>query len=67
MSDITTTAPAITVDDLRHKALHIKDMAENEVRAVVTDRRTQIVTVGVIAVLAVVSLAYYLGSRRAEY
>lgn len=67
MSDIITTSPEITVDDLRHKALHIKDMAEGEVRAIVSDRRTQIVTVGIVAVLAAVSIAYYLGSRRAEY
>ncbi|MBN1192900.1 MAG: hypothetical protein JXA36_04320 [Coriobacteriia bacterium] len=58
------TATAITVDDLRRKAVHIKDMTEAEVRLVAEERATQAVIIGVVALLAVVSLAYYIGARR---
>lgn len=54
----------ITVDDLRGKALHIKDLAESEVRDLTQEKTTQIVAIGVVAALAVVSIAYYLGTRR---
>lgn len=68
MSDILTPravhAPAITVDDLRRKAVHIKDMTEVEVRQLTDERMTQIVLVGAVALLAAVSIAYYLGTRR---
>lgn len=57
-------ATAITVDDLRRKAVHIKDMTESEVRTLAEEQATKIVIVGVIAVIAVVSVAYYLGARR---
>lgn len=58
------TAPSITVDDLKRKALQIKDMAERETREIARERGSQIVLVGAIAVLAAVSIAYYLGTRR---
>ena len=61
---MTDTADAITVDDLRRKALHIRDLAEAEVRHATADRRAQIVAIGAVAVLAAVSLAYFLGARR---
>lgn len=68
MSDILTprasNAHAITVDDLRRKAVHIKDMTEVEVRQLAEERVTQIVLVGAVALLAAVSIAYYLGARR---
>jgi len=59
-----TTAPAITVDDLRRKAFHIKDMTEAEARLIADQQVTKIVLVGAVAVLAALSLAYYLGARR---
>ena len=58
------TETDITVDDLRRKALHIRDLAEIEVHAIAEERATKIVLVGVVAALAVVSIAYYLGTRR---
>lgn len=61
---MTESTRDITVDDLRSKALHIRDMAEVEARALVSDRATQMIAVGVVAVLVAVSLAYYLGTRR---
>lgn len=64
MNEASITAAPITVDDLKHKAIHIKDMAEAEVRSLADERMTQIVTVGVVAVLAAISIAYFLGARR---
>ncbi len=61
---MSETGTAITVDDLRTKAYHVKDVATLEARALVRDRRTQIVIFGVVAAVVVVSLAYHMGSRR---
>jgi len=55
---------AITVDDLRQKALQIRDMAEAEARDLARERGTQIAVAAVVAVIVFVSVAYYLGSRR---
>lgn len=64
MNDTTEAVVPITVDDLRRKAVHIKDMAEAEARYVLDDQRSKVVLIGVVAVVAVVSIAYYLGTRR---
>ncbi|MBN2405372.1 MAG: hypothetical protein JXE06_07310 [Coriobacteriia bacterium] len=61
---MTPVDAPITVEDLRGKAMHIKDMAEGEVRELTQEKATKLVGVGVVAALAVVSLAYYLGTRR---
>lgn len=63
------TAPTITVDDLKRKAVHIKDMAEAEVRTLADERGAQIALVGAVVVLAAVSIAFYLGTRsvRGDY
>lgn len=63
MSEYGSTT-GITVEDLRRKALHIRDLAESEARTVARDRGAQIVAVAAVGVLVAVSLAYYLGSRR---
>lgn len=59
-----TSAHEITVDDLKRKAVQIRDMAEAEVRIVAEERAAKLVLVGVLAVIAVASVAYYLGARR---
>jgi hypothetical protein len=61
---MSLATPDITIDDLRNKALHIRDMTEAEARHIASERATQMVAVGVVAVLVVVSLAYFLGTRR---
>jgi hypothetical protein len=61
---MTESVIPITVDDIRRKAVHIRDMAEAEARHLAAERATTVVVVGVVAVVAAVSLAYYLGSRR---
>lgn len=62
-SRVEAVAP-ITVDDLRRKAVRIKDMAEAESRLILDDQRTRVIVIGVVAVVAAVSVAYYLGTRR---
>ena len=52
----------ITLDDLRHKAMAIRDEVKDEVREQVTERRNQIIVIGVVAVVAVISIAYFAGS-----
>ena len=59
----------ITLDDIRHKALRIRDEVTEEIDVQVNDRRNQIIVVGVVAIVAVVGLAYLAGSiagRRAS-
>lgn len=58
-----SAAPAITVDDLKRKAVHIKDMAEAEVRTIADERAAQVVLIGAVVVLAAVSIAFFLGTR----
>lgn len=64
MNATTEALEPITVDDLRRKAVHIKDMAEAEAHALLDDQRSKVLLIGVVAVVAAVSIAYYLGSRR---
>lgn len=61
---MTPTERPITVEDLRRKAVRIRDMADSEVRHLRDERATQVVVAGVAVVVAAVALAYYLGSRR---
>jgi hypothetical protein len=58
---IIPSAP-ITLDDLRHKALKIREDVVDEAKAQVADRGRQIVIVAVVAVVAVISLAYLAGT-----
>jgi len=53
----------ITVDDLKQKTMHVRDLAEAETRTLLQRDVTKAVAVGVLAVVAALSLAYYLGSR----
>jgi hypothetical protein len=65
MNEIAPAVP-ITVDDLRRKAVHIKDMTEAEARLLLEDQRSKVLLVGVVAVVAAISIAYYLGTRRSR-
>jgi hypothetical protein len=56
-------AEPITLDDLRHKALKIREDVVDEAKATVADRGTQMILIGVVAVVAVISLAYLVGTR----
>ena len=56
-------AVPIRLEDLRHKALAIREDVSGEVKMLAAERGTQIVVVGVVAVIAVISLAYFFGTR----
>lgn len=64
----TSMAPAgdtehpITLDDIRHKALRIRDEVREEVTETVADRGAQMIVIGVVAVVAVIGIAYALGA-----
>lgn len=60
---IETATPPITLEDIRHKALRIREDVADEARTQITDRGTQIVFVGVVAIVVAVSFAYYVGTR----
>jgi hypothetical protein len=64
-----TTVPAmgvpehpISLDDLRHKALRIRDEVKDEYTEQVTSRRNRLIVAGAVAVLVVVGVAYFAGS-----
>lgn len=62
--DLALAPRQLTVDDLKQKALHIRDLAESETREVLQRDATKVLIVGAVALVAVVSIAYYLGTRR---
>lgn len=55
---------ALTVDDVKHRAEEVRDLAIREARKVAGSDPAKLVAAGVVGVLLVASLAYYLGSRR---
>jgi hypothetical protein len=55
-------AAPITLDDIRHKALRIRAEVKDEVEEQVHGRQAQMIAVGIVAVVAVVGIAYLLGS-----
>ena len=59
------TPKRLTVDDVRHHAEEVRDLAVSEVKKVTQADAAKVVVIGAIALMAVVSLAYYLGSRNA--
>ncbi len=61
---MTPEESRITVDELRERALRIRDMADAEIRQVTEQRAAQVVAIGAVALLAAISLAYYVGTRR---
>lgn len=62
--DMALAPRQLTVDDLKQKALQIRDLAESETREVLQRDATKVLIVGAVALVAVVSIAYYLGTRR---
>lgn len=61
---IGTAAPApITLDDVRHKALKVREDIVTEAKSQVAEKRNEMILVGIIAVVAVFSLVYFAGTR----
>lgn len=59
----------LTVDDIRHHAEEVRDMAVSQAKQFRDEQGTNIAIIGVVALVGVISLAYYLGTRsvRSEY
>lgn len=55
----------ITVDDLKHQALRIRDTAEAEVRTQLEGQAARNIAIVAGVVLLAVGFAYFMGSRRA--
>jgi hypothetical protein len=62
-----SAAKKITVDDLRDKAEEIRDTIQEDARRVFYEDTTKLVIVGAVVVATVVSLAFYLGTRRCRF
>jgi signal transduction histidine kinase len=54
----------LTVNDVRHHAEEVRDLAKAEVRRVTQTDPARVVAYAVVGVLVVASVAYNLGSRR---
>lgn len=67
-----TTPPAapighpISLDDVKHKALALRNEVSDEVRRELDDRGTQIVIIGAAVLVAVIGIAYFAGVRAAH-
>jgi len=64
--DASPQPERLTLDDVRHKALAVRDTAKEEARAVVRDNRTQIIIASALVVALALSAAYYFGTRAAR-
>jgi hypothetical protein len=53
----------LTINDVRHHAEEVRDLAKAEVRRISRTEPAQVVAYAVVGVLVVASLAYYLGTR----
>lgn len=70
---MTPTAPSdaaigrpVTLDDVKHKALAIRNEISDEARRELDQRGTQIVLIGAAVVVAVIGIAYFAGVRAAR-
>ncbi len=59
MSDRT-----LTVDDVKRRAEEVRDLAVHEVRQATAADPAKLLAAGVLGVLVIASVAYYLGSRK---
>lgn len=61
---IDETENPITIEDLKRKALEVRDLAEVEVRTLAEQQGARMALIGIVAVVAALSIAYYLGTRK---
>ena len=54
----------LSVDDVKHRAEEVRELAMREVRQVTASDPAKLLAAGVLGVLVIASFAYYLGSRR---
>ena len=57
------SAKKLTIDDVRNHAEEVQDLAKAEVRGFFDEKGTQAAIIGIVAVVAAVSVAFYLGAR----
>ncbi|MDO8914897.1 MAG: hypothetical protein Q7W16_02290 [Coriobacteriia bacterium] len=57
------SAQRITTDDLRHKALAVRDMTTDEARHLLERNRVRLIIGSAVVVAVALSAAYYFGSR----
>ena len=53
----------LTVDDVKHHVEEVRDLAVHQARELSQTQASKALLVGAVAVVAAISLAYYLGSR----
>jgi len=58
------SARKLSIDDVKHRAEEVRDLARGEVARAIHSDAGRMVTVAVVGVLVVASVAYYLGTRR---
>ena len=58
--------PKLTVDDVRHHAEEVRDLAKRDANRLVHEQAAQAIIVGVVAVAVIASVAYMMGSRRSR-
>ncbi|MDZ4180995.1 MAG: hypothetical protein U1E29_17480 [Coriobacteriia bacterium] len=56
-------APHLSIDDIRHRAEEIRTLAVTRAKTVAAGESTKAVLVGVVVVVGLMSVAYYLGTR----
>ena len=69
-TDIELAEPKITIEDVKRRAEAVRDLAKSEAKRttdeLLHEQVTRTVIVGVVAVAAFVSFAYFLGSRKGK-
>lgn len=67
-SQIVPAEERITIEDVKQRAAAVRDLAVSEAketaRVLAHDQLTKTIVVGIVAVAALASFAYFLGSRR---
>ncbi len=53
----------LTIDDVKHHAEEVRDLAVSEVDDFFHERGTQAAIIGAVAILMAMSVAFYLGAR----
>lgn len=60
---LATDGSRLTIDDVRHHAEEVRDMALDQVKRVTQADTTRVVIIGAVVVVSLLSLAYLMGSR----
>lgn len=60
---LASSAPHLTIDDVRHHAEEVRDMALDQVKRITEADTTRVVIIGAVVVVGLLSLAYMIGSH----